>query len=123
MTEKQLQDLMIQWLNSHAKVFVWKQNQGKTIREYTLKTGPFKGTKHTHAFRSAGVDGISDIIGMVEGRFIAIEVKKPGEKPRPDQYAYLDRVVLAGGVGLWVSSMGDLYEVLKNIFPRKVWNL
>lgn len=123
LSEKQLQDLMIQWLNIHPNVFVWKQNQGKTIREYTLKTGPFRGTTKTHAFRAAGVDGISDIIGMIEGRFVAIEVKLPGNKPRPDQLEFLDNVKRAGGVGLWVKSFSELYDSLKKIFDRKEWTL
>lgn len=43
--------------------------------------------------------GMSDIIGqMRDGRFIAIEMKRPGEKPTDDQRAFLELVRAGNGV-------------------------
>lgn len=41
--------------------------------------------------------GTSDVIACARGRFLAIEVKLPGERPRPDQERFLARVRQAGG--------------------------
>ena len=43
--------------------------------------------------------GISDIIGIYKGRFLAIEVKRPGLKPSEHQQAFIDRVNEEGGIG------------------------
>jgi hypothetical protein len=52
--------------------------------------------------------GCSDIIGqMRDGRFLACEVKRPGEKPTDDQQAFLDRVNKAGGVGFCAHSVTE----------------
>ena len=41
--------------------------------------------------------GCSDIIGqMSDGRFFACEVKRPGEKPTPEQQRFLDQVAVKG---------------------------
>ena len=43
--------------------------------------------------------GIADILGVYKGRFLAIEVKRPGLKPTADQQAFIDNVNEAGGIG------------------------
>lgn len=43
--------------------------------------------------------GVSDIIGQLrDGRFFALEVKRPGEKPTEEQAVFLSMVNDAGGV-------------------------
>jgi len=43
--------------------------------------------------------GIADILGIYHGRFLAIEVKRPGIKASDNQQAFLDSVNEAGGIG------------------------
>jgi hypothetical protein len=53
--------------------------------------------------------GISDIIACSKtGRFIAIEVKKPGGKPSPEQLEFLERVNSNGGIGILAYSIDDV---------------
>ena len=43
---------------------------------------------------------MSDTVGStLTGRFFAIEVKKRGNKPTPEQLEFLDRVRQANGIG------------------------
>lgn len=43
--------------------------------------------------------GGSDLIGLAPGgRFLAIEVKVPGQRPTPEQQRFIDAVKAAGGV-------------------------
>lgn len=58
--------------------------------------------------------GSSDLIGMLppSGRFLAVEVKRPGERPTPAQVAWLAEVRLAGGVGCWVDDAATLDGIL-----------
>lgn len=60
-------------------------------------------------FFSHSEKGISDIIACSrEGRFIAIEVKKPGGKPSEEQLDFLERVNQNGGIGILAYSLDDV---------------
>lgn len=67
-------------------------------------------------------EGSADLVGIVEvpgdheawppgpktiGRFIAIEVKKPGKKPTKEQLAFLELVTKMGGYACWVTSVDE----------------
>jgi hypothetical protein len=56
--------------------------------------------------------GISDILGIYRGRFLAIEVKRPGGKLTPDQQRFLDRVKIEGGISFVARSVDDVVEGL-----------
>lgn len=66
-----------------------------------------------------GVDGISDIVGVLPagkaapaGRFLAVETKRPGGTPTPKQAAFLEAVRAAGGLALCVDDVRRLEEAL-----------
>ena len=95
-------------------VFAWRQNQGAIPR----KGGGYR--------RFVGLRGVSDILGILPqraevvgegmvrfGNLLAVEVKRPGEKPRSEQTAFLERVNGLGGVGLCVHSVGELEARLR----------
>ena len=76
--------------------------------------------------RFVGLRGVSDILGILPqraevvgegmvrfGNLLAVEVKRPGEKPRPEQTAFLEGVNGLGGVGLCVHSVGELEARLR----------
>jgi hypothetical protein len=48
-----------------------------------------------------------------DSRAVACEVKRPGEKPRPDQEWFLEQVQNAGGIGLCVHSVSELDEKMR----------
>ena len=58
--------------------------------------------------------GSSDLIGWhkTTGKFVAIEVKRPGQKLRPDQKDFIDRVKEAGGIAGVARCPDDLAEIL-----------
>jgi hypothetical protein len=79
----------------HRNVGIYKQSTGKYI--------PL-------AF---GEKGISDIIACSpNGRFIAIECKKKGNKPSPDQLEFLDRVHRNNGIGIIAYSLDEVMRLL-----------
>lgn len=67
-----------------------------------------------------GVVGVSDLIGwtsinascQVTARFVALEVKRPGQYPTREQQAFLDAVRAAGGIGAVVRSVDDVRRAL-----------
>lgn len=90
----------------------------------TNNTGVFDPAKKVfRTFR--GLKGVSDILGIVtqpmtlatgqeimQGIILAVETKKPGNKPTPDQEWFLDEVNRRGGIGVWVTSVQELEEKL-----------
>jgi hypothetical protein len=70
-------------------------------------------------FRPGPTRGVSDILGLLPGgaRFLAIEVKRPGGKPTPQQQAFLDWVNEGGGVGIVASSIADVEHALREHLP------
>lgn len=109
MTEKDIQDQIIQWLGYQRGWFGWRQNQSMTIANYTTRFGESK----RRAFRSASVDGISDIIGLYLGTAVAIEVKKYPNKPKPDQITFLEQFSAKGGLAMVCYSLEDCQETFK----------
>ena len=70
--------------------------------------------------------GVSDIIGVYNGIFFAIEIKKPGGKATPYQTAFINRVREAGGIAFvaWdietvITGLGLPVEIKKcNPLPK-----
>ena len=58
--------------------------------------------------------GVSDFIGIYQGRFLAVETKAPKGKLTPAQTAFLDNVRKQGGIGLVAWSVDDVIEGLNN---------
>lgn len=59
--------------------------------------------------------GVPDILACVKGRFVAIEVKRPKQKPRPTQLAWLDAIERAGGVAFWATSVEEVQDKIKEL--------
>lgn len=93
-----------------------EQKIQKKILDYLYKKG-FLAVK----FNNLGIystPGFPDIVGCTkQGIFIGIEVKVPGEKPKPHQQAYLDAINKLNGIGFYATSVEEVEEELKK---RKV---
>lgn len=103
-SEKELQKQIINWLNLQG-FFAWCNNTGAVFSEY-------KGRKRMIKF---GLKGSSDILGIIPGGlFLAIEVKVKYAKPTIDQDMFLNLITEKGGVAMWVSSLDEVIEKLKD---------
>lgn len=98
----------LELLTRHQKVaFAFRMNVG-AARTLVLADGVTR-----ERFIRFGFPGCSDIIGMLkDGRFLAVECKRPGEKPTDTQQAFLD-VVNTAGVAWWVDDVQQLHERLQ----------
>jgi hypothetical protein len=93
-------------------VWCWRQNQGAI----PLAGGGYR--------RFNGLKGLADILGILPcrlrvgegevtiGRLLAVEVKRPGGKARPEQEEFLAKVNELGGLGLCVRSVAELEQQL-----------
>lgn len=86
-------------------IFAWRNNNAGVNR--TDKGGRQFWT-HT------GLKGISDILGVLpDGRFLAIEVKRPGERPTREQVEFIESVRDNNGAACWVDSVDALDAQLR----------
>lgn len=97
-------------LNKMDGVRVWRNNSGmlKDHRGVPLRYGMGNGS--------------ADLIGCVRvggvGRYFALEVKRPGQVPTTDQYAWMATVRLLGGFACVVHSVE---EAAKAVLRCRAW--
>ena len=67
-------------------------------------------------FMRFGFRGMSDVLGMLrDGRFLAVEVKRPSGRVTEEQKAFLDNVAEHGGIGFVARSVTDVWENLEEL--------
>lgn len=96
----------------------------RTIRDYLSLLGALPIRMNSGAFggehkgkrwyvRLNDLDGCPDLIVCLSGRFVAVEVKRPGEKPTDKQTAALDAIRRAGGLAFVARSVDDVEKALR----------
>lgn len=82
----------------------------RSIREYLKVSGIF----HWKAWQGLGSKkGVSDILGVVAGRMLAIEVKTKRGKVSIEQQAFIDTINFNGGIAFVARSIADVESNLK----------
>jgi hypothetical protein len=103
MTEKTIKNQILNYLRLTG-IEAWLNNPGGM--RYRTKEGLSKYVPH-------GMPGQADISGILpDGRRLEIEVKKPGEKPRPDQWDFLLMIQRSGGVAFWTDNLRCVRSVI-----------
>ena len=62
-----------------------------------------------------GNNGMADIVGCFEGKYFAIEVKRPGNYPTPLQKKWLEEKRKAGAVAFIATSVNDVKLNMLNL--------
>lgn len=104
LTEKDIQKLILDWLAAR-RIFHYRNN-----------SGAFRDERN-HLYRF-GATGSPDIVCVIAGVFVGIEVKGPRGKLSDDQMAFGTALVKAGGKYIVAKSLDD---VIKEIQDKKVW--
>jgi len=110
--ERDLTNAILALLRAHG-IAAWRTGVGAYRASYQGR----------ERFVRVGTKGMSDIVGVVPvyphaqkvgaiGRFLAIEVKTPTGKIRPEQTAFLQTVTRAGGIGFVARSVDDVIDKL-----------
>ena len=85
----------------------WRNQTGSFRGEHESKDGTKK-----RWFAKTGKKGSADIIGLrpPNGRLVAIEVKRPGQKQSDDQKAFQEKIEKMGGDYVLVYSLQDVLD-------------
>ena len=107
-SEKEIENSILAYLKSLPDCFAWK-NQSTGV--YDPTRGVFR--KSNNKFH---INGVSDILGIYKGKFLAIEVKTPKNKTRPaHQKAFISEVNKRGGIAFFATSIEEVKENLVKV--------
>ena len=98
--EGKIQKEILDYLKSKG-IFHWRQNNGAV---YDPKINGYRS--HT------GMRGVPDILLILDGRFIGIEVKTPKGRQSPDQILFQRRCERHGGLYILARSVDDTKKAL-----------
>lgn len=101
--ESAIQSLIIDYLRLH-QVFCWRQHQTGI---YDVKRRVFRKLNGNGARR-----GISDILGVHESKFFAIEVKSEDGIATEDQLKFIQEVNANGGIAFVARNIVDVQKGL-----------
>lgn len=115
-TEKQIETLILKWLNFQPGVMAFKVN---TVGIYDTKRGIFRRIVNPFIHK-----GTSDIIGLCNGTFFCIEVKHPDrlKSVTEEQTRFIDQVKNRGGYGMVATSLQQVENfiyMIRQISPVK----
>jgi hypothetical protein len=87
-----------------AKIKLWRNNSG-AMQTFDKR------------WISFGLKGSPDIIGFIapSGRFVGIECKVVGDKPKPHQQAFLDNIQDKGGISIVAYDLEDVKQALEEL--------
>ena len=98
--EKDIQRTILDWLTSQ-KIFHYRQN-----------SGAFKDKKN-HLYRF-GTSGAPDIVCVIDGRYVGVEVKAKTGIQSDSQIAFQAKLEKGGGKYILAHSLEELKEKLYN---------
>lgn len=104
--EQEIQKQILDWLETVPRLFAERQNTGVAY---------LKGKKGTMRPVSFSQLGAPDIRVCVRGAYLALEVKRPGEKQNENQLAWQADFERGEGIYRVVSSLEDAMKVVREI--------
>ena len=100
--ESEIQREILRYLQARG-IFAWKAGVGAMRAVY----------KNTPRFVRFGQEGMSDIVGVLpNGRFLAIEVKRPGGRVTTAQKVFMGHVNLKYGLAFIAHSVEEVNDRL-----------
>lgn len=100
LSEHDIQSQIIDWLRIEG-IFHYRNNTGAFSREY-------KGKRR---FARFGKKGAPDIVAVYRGKYIGIEVKRPGKPLSPSQEEFRQELENSGGIYVWATKLEDVSEI------------
>jgi hypothetical protein len=105
-SEAELLKTALAILRAHG-IFAWRNNTAAWFPE---------GKDGRRRCVRCGLPGSSDILGLLpDGRFLGLEIKRKGERPRPDQVEFMRQINMSNGVAFWIDEVRHLEKVLPYI--------
>jgi hypothetical protein len=102
--EKDIEKLILEWLNLQPGCRAWKN---KSMGTYDPVRGVYRANQSRFSEK-----GSSDILGIYAGKMLCIEVKSRRGTLRPEQKEFLDTMRKLGAITILARSLDDVLDVL-----------
>jgi hypothetical protein len=104
--EREIQAAVRRAVGALPDVVLWRNTVGKTTE--------WSGSAPRHIAYGLA-PGSADLVGILApaGRFVALEIKRPGERPTPEQETWLALVRKTGGFAAVVHSAGEALSAIE----------
>jgi len=107
---KQIQDVAKQFDN----VKLWRNNRGQVVLEGGARmaygVGP-NGACDFIGYRRVTIT--AEMVGQPFAQFLAVEAKRPGARPRPEQSEFIERVNVDGGRAGVATSANEALRLMR----------
>lgn len=103
-TEKETQKAVLQLLKLY-KIFHYRNNSGGMTSTYKGKT----------SFMRFGYPGSPDIVAVIGGKYVALEIKDIKGKLNDNQIKFKADLEKAGGIYVTIRSVDDFLNFLKSV--------
>ena len=109
MKESQIQKEILHWLSLQPKdqMFSWRMYTGPIVRGNPLKGKTF--------FTPNPCPGLPDIIVIIKGRFVGLEIKQPKGRQSTEQKTFEQAIKKAGGFYFLVRSLDEAIQAIDSI--------
>ena len=99
------------------KAYLWKRYIMRSEQQIQKEIITYLKSIGAYTFKtiSSNRGGIPDVIACIDGKFIALEIKRPGREATPLQKLEIQKIINAGGVAVVVSSIYEVKTILKRI--------
>jgi hypothetical protein len=105
--EKDIEKLILEWLNLQPGCRAWKN---KSMGTYDAVRGCYRANHSKFSEK-----GSSDILGIWQGKMLCIEVKSRRGTLRPEQKEFLETMNRLGAITLVARSLDDVCSALVSI--------
>ena len=109
MKESQIQKEILHWLSLQPKdqMFSWRMYTGPIVRGNPLKGKTF--------FTPNPCPGLPDIIVIIKGRFVGLEIKQPKGRQSTEQKTFEQAIKKAGGFYFLIRSLDEAIQAIASI--------
>lgn len=107
--EKKIENEILSFLKMIG-VYCWKNN---SVGVFDPVKKVYRKPNNIHH-----INGVADILGVMGGRFLAIEVKSPKGVISPEQRIFIARVNEEGGIAFVARSVKQAADQLLKFFPE-----
>ena len=109
MKESQIQKEILHWLSLQPKdqMFSWRMYTGPIVRGNPLKGKTF--------FTPNPCPGLPDIIVIIKGRCVGLEIKQPKGRQSTEQKTFEQAIKKAGGFYFLIRSLDEAIQAIDSI--------
>ena len=110
--EKVIQREICEWLDRQQLMF-WRSNN---VPVFSASGRNNQGEMRFRALPKFTPRGLPDVQMIIDGKFVGLEIKRPGRTLSPDQEKFGMRVLQAGGDYHCVHSLDEVMELMDKVY-------